>query len=273
MTGYGSYGRNYGYAGGGRMRFDPAARDFIDRHATPPDDARAARINDRISALVDVGLWPKLEVVYFFDAADDVDGLLNWRSDDHNATKIGSPTFTADRGFAGNGSSTGLDTNWNPSASSLFLLNSASIGAWLNGGATTGTDTAYCSGVNAGGNGVFLGPRNASDGIQGRVNQASSVGYVGFTSTTRLGFAALSRTSSTSTQAYKNDDAGTVSGTGSSARPNGNIYLGGLNTSGSLSNAVDNRFGAWFAGAGLVEAEMLAAYNIIHDGLAANGAE
>jgi hypothetical protein len=64
---------------------------------------------------------------------------LNWKNPNANqSTLVNSPTFTANQGFNGNGTSSYINTNYNPStfSSPKYLLNDASLG-WHK--RTTGT--------------------------------------------------------------------------------------------------------------------------------------
>src|SRR5690606_35810663 len=99
---------------------------------TPPTRARQLLINTTITNLIAAGLWPKLDVLYLLAAADEQAARLNWKNPGtFTCTAVNSPTFTADRGFAGDGSTSYLDTNFNISSASgrLYEQNSAHIGA------------------------------------------------------------------------------------------------------------------------------------------------
>jgi len=239
-----------------RTVFDPAATDLIARMTTPPDAARAALINATVIRLKAAGLWTKLEVLYFLAAADSQAGLLNWISTSFNATVVNAPTFTADRGFAGNGTNSYLTTNWNPSNSLIYLQDSASFGCYLNAGTDTASNTPVAMGAaEAGGAQNFLGPWRAANVIGGRVNQSSTVDYI-LAVSTRLGFSALSRTAAAVTRSFRGSASSTVSTVASSGRANRNVYICGNNSAGTFAGGLDNRFAMAFMGAGLTNAEM-----------------
>lgn len=245
------------------VSYDPATTALIARMTTPPSGARAALIDACIRSLKVAGVWDKLDFLYFQAAHDAQAALLNWVSSSFDATAVNSPTFTTDRGYAPNGSTSYLNTNWIPSASSLFLQNSGSIGYWLNAGTDTASDTVIPMGAGSTGPAdvTFLAPYGASSVIRGRVNQNSSVSFTGLAVATRLGYTALSRTGASATYAYRNASVSPVSAIASSGRANVACYLGGWNSGGTLTNPANNRFAMAFAASGLSDAEQLALYN------------
>ena len=95
-------------------------------------------------------------------------------------TAVNSPTFTASQGYNGNGTTSYLNTNYNPSTGGVkFTLNNASFGAYSTSIATTisvlmggGTTVSrihfyprqgYVSLNNAG---TFIGHTNATNGLR-----------------------------------------------------------------------------------------------------------
>lgn len=77
-----------------------------------------------------LGLWDKIDAIWFMAAHDQAEAKLNWKEDAHNLTEINSPTWTEDEGFTGNGSSMWLNSNFNPMDGINYTLNSASIGIY-----------------------------------------------------------------------------------------------------------------------------------------------
>lgn len=82
---------------------------------TAPSEAQRILQNTLVEDLKAAGVWSKLDLLYVFATDGDSDyATLNWKApSSHQVTKVNSPTFTADSGFNGDGSSAYLDTNFN----------------------------------------------------------------------------------------------------------------------------------------------------------------
>ena len=117
---------------GAGVSYDAAATALFARFTTPPTSARKAVINTLIVALKDAGVWSKLDALYLFAAADSQAARQNWVQDLYNATAVSSPTFTADRGYNGDGSASYVDSGFNPTTAVTpkFVQNSAYFGLW-----------------------------------------------------------------------------------------------------------------------------------------------
>jgi hypothetical protein len=105
---------------------------------TLPSASQQALQNQLLVDLKDAGIWSKLDTfaVFATDAEDSPGSgtsnfaLIDWkRLSDYNP--VNSPTFATNQGFTGNGSSSYIDTNYNPNTNKVNLtINSASIGFW-----------------------------------------------------------------------------------------------------------------------------------------------
>ncbi len=82
--------------------------------------------------LKDAGIWSKLDTFAVFATDGDSDfALIDWKRLTQY-TAFNSPTFTANQGFQGNGSSAYIDSNFNPFTNGTnYTLNSASIGGYM----------------------------------------------------------------------------------------------------------------------------------------------
>src|SRR5690606_39788847 len=77
------------------------------------------------------GAWGALDGLYVLAAHDAQAARINWKDPANVATTINAPTFTADRGYQGDGSSSSLDTNFNPvSASQNYQQDACHLGVW-----------------------------------------------------------------------------------------------------------------------------------------------
>ena len=85
------------------VSFLPETEALVARLTTPPTLERKERVNTLISSLIDAGVWAKLDCLWGMAAADAQAARQNWSQDAHDLTTVNSPTFTADRGYRGNG--------------------------------------------------------------------------------------------------------------------------------------------------------------------------
>lgn len=106
----------------------------LDRASTlgynAPNASQQTLQNTLVEDLKTAGIWSKLDVFYVFATNGDSDyATLNWKSpSSFQATKVNSPTFTENQGFQGDGLSSYLDTNFNPTTHST-VSSQYSIGA------------------------------------------------------------------------------------------------------------------------------------------------
>lgn len=115
--------------GGG---YSTEALALFARFTTPPDATRKTLINNLIVALKAAGVWSKLDALYLTAAADSQAARRNWIADAFNLTAVSSPTFVADRGYTGDGSTSYLETSFNPStASGKLVQDSATLFTWV----------------------------------------------------------------------------------------------------------------------------------------------
>jgi len=101
------------FTGFGILTFAKESRAIIDAMTVPPDMARRRLVDLTVRAFLGAALWPLIDVMWFMAAHDEQAGRLNWKDPaTFTLSPINSPAFTTDRGHAGNGSSSYLDTLW-----------------------------------------------------------------------------------------------------------------------------------------------------------------
>lgn len=127
---------------------DPDAIAYVAAMTVQPDAARKGLINELITGLKLDGIWSKLSWLSLLAAHDAQAALLNVKAPTKSLTAILSPTFTVDRGYQGNGSTSYLESPESLTAAGQYTLNSASIGVYVNQAGTTTQRTAI--GVRAG---------------------------------------------------------------------------------------------------------------------------
>ena len=101
------------------------------RMTSEPDAARKAAINTLIVGLKDANIWGKLDILYVFIAHDKQAALLNWVRDAHNATEVGTLTFTASDSIGNSSGTNYLRSHYNIANDAInYANNSASAGIW-----------------------------------------------------------------------------------------------------------------------------------------------
>ena len=186
--------------------YSSEANAYFARLATKPTPQRRDAYQFLIGSLVGAGVWAKLDALWVLAAADAATAAVNLKSSSYALSLVSTPTFTADRGYTGNGSSTALSTGYNPGAGgTLYAQDSASLFGWSLTAGQVGAFNANNSmmGVAGGVSDSFIYPRDTSDTYRARVNQTGSIGL---TVTNALGFFVATRTAAAAgaTYAYSN---------------------------------------------------------------------
>lgn len=111
--------------------YSPQAKALFARFTNQPTQARGALIDNLIISLVSAGVWAKYDAFYILAAADSQAAQLNWVTNTYNLTSVNAPTFAVDKGFTPNGTSSYLDTGFNPvtATSPKFTQNDAYMAA------------------------------------------------------------------------------------------------------------------------------------------------
>tara|TARA_Y100000004_G_scaffold39706_1_gene42785 strand:- start:266 stop:1114 length:849 start_codon:yes stop_codon:yes gene_type:complete len=221
-----------------RQLFDSNFRILLDKAIaegiTLPDGTQQIAGDLLIRELKVAGVWDKLDVFYVFATNNSALATLNWINPSaHRATLHSSPTFVVKKGFEGDGSSSYLSLNYNPSTPTApnYTQNSASIGVYTNGDNNVGDganygDDAFDFPIALDANTRIRFPHKNTGG--NRVNSSGGPNTQLFPSGT-AGLIGLQRTSSTNLDAL--DASGNLNSNGSSARG------AGVSTSGSIANA------------------------------------
>jgi len=230
---------------------------LLARMTTQPDDTRKELINTTIKALKDSGVWAKLDCFYMFSAHDAQTSLLNWIKNAHNCTGVSSPTFNADQGYTGNGSSSYLRTNYNPSSQAVnFAASAASIGCYIRTapGTPAGSKSAFGT-VET--DGIILLPQFNGTTAFFRLNSSS---WSTLANTSQVGTWVLVKPNTTQITVYK-DGVGTTAGRATTAISNNEIHL--LRRSDSTPQYWDGQMSCAFIGASLTETEAVTLTGIV----------
>lgn len=250
--------------------YDPAASLLFSYMSPQPSSTRKALINSFILSLKSAGVWSTLDCLSFVAAEAAQNAHLNWVNPASTAlAPVNSPTFTADRGYTGNGTTSYVNTGYVPSAATKATLNSTCFGVYIN--ATGGVSSAK---VDLGSNNAtafsILRTYDSANTVAYRVNQGSASTATGITN--ELGHTAVSRTASNLVTAYKNGAALTTSSVVSNALPTVAMFLGANNNNGTAANFSNRRQAVYHAGAGLTGAQVSSLYSAISTHLTAIGA-
>lgn len=246
--------------------FDAAAQAFFNRLTPAPNATYQGYYNDLFKSLRTGGLLDILDALYLLGTDNVQWARQNLIQDAFNLTPVNAPTFTANQGYAGNGTSSYINTGFTPStAGGHFSLNSAHISAYatgavaansvLMGGRTTSTTQQ-----------TLLVP-NTSTG-QYRVNQDMTSAYTSANS----GFFVGSRTGSAAVSGYNDTTALGTATTPSTGVTNAIIFIGALNSAGTATNFSVAQLAAASIGGGLDATQEAALYNALHTFLHAVGA-
>lgn len=173
--------------------FSPFSLAIFAAFTTPPTSARNVVIDNFVKALVAGGVWDLLDGLYVFAAADSQAALINWKNPGtFDATAVNAPTFVADRGYTGNGTTQSIDSGFNPSTapSPHFVQNSAGMFSRIR---TAGTG------------GVFgTGPSTLFDPSFPLLRMNNSIGAFGPAGMNVAAFWSGDRSDSTNVAVYKN---------------------------------------------------------------------
>lgn len=239
---------------------------LLARMTVQPSAARAQVIDNLIGSLKSAGVWAKLDCLYVLAAHDAQAGRLNFKGSSFTLTGVNSPTFTTDRGYAGDGSTSLLDSGFNPStAGGAFALNSAHLGVWMQ------QDTA-ASGVFPFGNlAATIAPNQATGTQQVRLN-ASATATTGAV-TSGLKHYALNRNNSATIDSWIGGaKAISAFAQTSSAMSSLTMTVCGRQTAAGTYQYDSRRIAAAHWGSALADADVSALYNALSAYMTAVGA-
>lgn len=225
----------------------PYTAAFLARITSPPTSARASLIDALVKGLVANSTWALYDGIWLLASADEQTTTLNLKGTSYPLTNSGM-TFTADRGLAGNGSSTYADTAFNPStAGGAFSLNSAHQAIWTetDGGTTVGNGLSTTSYLGNNGTSVF---HRLNDGTTTSPGGGAATGL--FTSVRR---------DSANKHLYVNGTLINSAAVASNSVANGNYRIGRWGTSASYNS---DRLALLTLGGALSDAQVAANYTL-----------
>lgn len=213
--------------------YDPDAQAYFDAVPTPFSSAFKDILNTFIVNCKDKGNFQVLDRMWLFATESQDQAVYSMVNPDAAViTENNSPTWTASRGYTGNGSNMYLDSNYNMLTDSTYWLqNSCSQWCYMNSG--TGNKSGQTSqGVYEPGssNDSTFFPREGGSievGLNGNGGE-----FVG-TAATLQGLGGGMRTASNAGEIWKNGSQVGTGSVGSSARVSRNFFLLATNSTGS----------------------------------------
>ncbi len=242
--------------------YDQDAQAFLARITALPVKARQDLINERFVEGKKKSFWAKLDALWVHAAHDPQAGHLNWLGDIYNCIPVNNPVFTADRGYVGDGSSSYLNTQFNPSmaVSPKYTQDSGSVGIRSNTeNVGTGSLAGFYDTVLQ--RGTTINPRidNTNSVASYRLNAGSTgANTPNGAAPSSIGMFIANRTSPAGVSGFRNG-VKLVAGTQqpSTLPANGSIRLGSVHASSYRAC----QFSMAFIGAGLTDQEVIDIYN------------
>jgi hypothetical protein len=243
-----------------QVAFEAETTALLVRMSVAPDSTRRGQINTLIASLKTAGVWAKLDALYVMAAHDAQAARQNWKQNAFNLTGVNSPTFTTDRGYRGDGSTSYLDSAFNPTtAGGLFVQDNAHLGLWA---LTSDTSSIF----DIGNTNARMTLRTSGGAMVTRLNDATNTSG---TVPDSAGYSLLSRSLSASYSRYKNGSAITDAVVASTGMTNAAMTVCGVASAAQFS-ARQQAVAHW--GASLTAAEASALQTALQTYLTAVGA-
>jgi hypothetical protein len=218
---------------------------------TLPSAGQQVKQNKLLVDLKDAGVWSKLDsfAVFATDGNSNF-ALIDWKRLSQY-TAVNSPTFTTNQGFNGNGSSSYLNTNYNPTVNAVkFLQNNASFGVWRRILDTT-----------VGGGSGEMGLYQSTPLVVTRMSVSRGYNLSGFnddsgggdpsSSINSTGLISMNRVNSTTYNFYDNGVLHQQITKSTTGLPNLNFYIFGHNFNGSFIQPNKSQFSMVYVGENL----------------------
>jgi len=233
----------------GAITYDVDAQAYFNQLTVQPSSAFKLAINNLVIQLKADGNWTKLDRLWIH--ATEIQqharvSLVNPTST--QITEGNSPTFTANQGYTGNGTSMFLNTNWRLSDGVNFLQNDASWGLYCRTNLAAATYEAGVS-VPTTSNGSTMNTRWTDGVFYANINGG---GFTQATVANSLGLFAVRRTSSTACLSYKNGTQVDSRSLTSVSRPATNLFILALNTGVGPSSFTSKQISLTFSGSGSI---------------------
>jgi hypothetical protein len=224
----------FGFRGAGEPFIPDADYQAVLTYATTqgytlPSFGQRLLQNQLVIDLKAAGIWNKLDSFGVFATNGSSDfALIDWKRLSL-LTAVNSPSFTTNEGFNSNGTSSYINSNYNPFIDGInYTQNSASLGVYLL--SNPSGNFVYTGGYSDPSILTVLNPNRGAP--LGRINDTAAFPTTGLAAT---GLISQNRPNSTTRNIYGN---GTLHQSGASVStgvPNANYYILALNDNGPAS--------------------------------------
>lgn len=244
-----------------KTTYDPDAQLYFDQLRPQPSAFYKTAIDILVRRLKQEGVWAILDRLWIFATEYQEHARINLKAPSSpQLTEITSPTWTASEGYAFNGSSSYIETNFIPSSDcEKAILNSASLGVYLRTNVSGADVTDFGATDGSVQSGVYA--KWSDNSIMGSVHSTGP--SVVSTGTSASGLTGYSRTASNNVNFYRN---GTLLGSGSassSALPTTQMYIGAMNNNGSPLFMSTRQISMAYYGSGNIDNSAL--YSVFQD--------
>lgn len=186
---------------------------------------------------------------YFYLFAQDQQAnakITLFNPGDYNIVEHGTPVWTMNAGYTGNGSSMYLDTGFKDATNAInFTANSGMIGVYTRNSVTGGNKIV--TGANGGGGTTEMALNYTATGMLAAV---SSSGTVSSSNSNTQGCFTANRTASNNVELWINGSKLTNANVAVAALVTGSAYIMARNNSGSADNWDNNQYAAAWKGSG-----------------------
>lgn len=213
--------------------YRPGISDVFDsvKLASLPSTAQRIKQNTFFGTLENIcgQCLNEADLLYVFATNGDRDfAKINWKSPGNfTLTEVNTPTFTPDVGFSGDGSTSYLNTGWDPTNNGVnYTLDECGAFCYVNNeiSITASSEFAFGCGEGAFAQGMCLAPK-LNSGRHGFQLNANTINTEG-TAVSSIGFFHIRRVADNDSRIFKNgSQAGTTQTTASSGMTDSDLIL------------------------------------------------
>lgn len=192
------------------------------------------------------GWWPKLDRLWIYAPGTAMAASISLVGPAAH-TLVNSPTFTANKGYTGDGSSSLINTGYNISTGTNYVQNSACYGVWVQANDSRTTGNPVYIGSNTANFSNFS--RNSATQTNYSTNNGAAADNATMNPTNGIGLQHAERSSGLISTLYHNGVSVNSNVGQASAAPNNLVqYVLALNGAGTASNWNNGTVGASFFG-------------------------
>lgn len=237
-----------------------------------PPLSRKYTINNLVLALKSAGLWSKLDWLCLHAAHHEQAGRINLVQPSEVATAVNSPTFTVDTGYAGDGSTSYLNSGWNAAVGGphAYTQNSAHAGLYVPSD-IGGVASFDMGGLNGATGGMSVRTRATSSSLARARLTSSAVFDFTLPSATALGHSCCKRGSSTNIDMYKDGAFVQTGAVASLAVADSTVAICGLMSASAIAGYTNTPIAVSHWGSDLTVGELFDLASALHTYLSALG--